>query len=134
MENLTKKKGGRPIKESPLERKIKVNVTKEELDKFKQLAEKANYKLSPFARELIVNGKITNLFSKEEQNAKIQLIGIANNLNQLLKECHTYGILGILTQVKTALDEVRLILDRYNLGSKNIKSNDCNSHSEGKIL
>ena len=129
MDNLIRKKGGRPLKKSPLEKKINVNLTIDEHEKCKQMAEKVNYKLSPFVRKLIVNGKISNLFSKEEQSAKLQLIGIANNINQLLKEVHTYGLIGLQPIVKTALDEIRLILDRYNSESINDKNNDCQSHT-----
>lgn len=71
--------------------------------------------MAEYIRRMVLNGGITNLFSEEEQQHKIQLIGMANNLNQLAKEAHTYGLVSVEQSASKALKDIRSILDRYKV-------------------
>jgi hypothetical protein len=66
---------------------------------------------------MTLQGGIINLYSEEEQKAKRQLIGMANNLNQLLKSVNTYGLENLELQVRMQLNEIDKILEKYKNGS-----------------
>jgi hypothetical protein len=40
---------------------------------------------------------------------------MANNLNQLVKEAHTYGTTSVEKKANALLDEIRSMLDRYDV-------------------
>ena len=92
-ETITKHSGGRPKK--PVKRDIVkgVRFTKAEYYVLKQKAAKAGIGISLFIRQMVINGKIKPLLDEEERQFVRQLIGMANNLNQLTKKGHQEGFL-----------------------------------------
>ena len=90
---ITKHSGGRPKK--PVKRDIikGVRFTKAEYYVMKQKAAKAGIGISLFIRQTAINGKIKPLLDEEERQFVRQLVGMANNLNQLTKKGHQEGLL-----------------------------------------
>lgn len=114
MEELeNNKKGGRPIKSKKYNKILRIRMNNEELNICKGKANSLNMPLATYLRLMIKQGKVTNLFTEEEQQHKVQLIGMANNLNQLMKEAHTYGLVSVEKSVRDSLTDIRKILDRY---------------------
>jgi hypothetical protein len=92
-ETITKHSGGRPKK--PVKRDIVkgVRFTKLEYYVVKQKAAKAGIGISLFIRQMAINGKVQSLLDEEERQFVRQLVGMANNLNQLTKKGHQEGFL-----------------------------------------
>jgi Bacterial mobilisation protein (MobC) len=117
IENNTSNKGGRPKAKFALEKIIPARFTQLEYDDICLKAKNLKVSNSYYLRAMALRGSIKNLFSEEEQIAKKQLIGIANNLNQLLKHSNTYGLETMIVQVRFQLDVIDKILEKYNYGS-----------------
>jgi hypothetical protein len=117
IKNNTTNKGGRPKSKSSLEKIIPARFTQAEYEDICLKAQSLKVSKSFYIRAMVLQGSIKNLFSEEEQIAKRQLIGIANNLNQLLKHSNTYGLETMIIQVRFQLDVIDKILEKYNNGS-----------------
>lgn len=108
-ESGRKKKAGRPAKTVKKEIRACVRYTKIEYFIIKEKAGKANLNVSEYIRQLSIHGKVNARLSQEEQTWIRQLIGMANNLNQLAKACHQQGISQALISFewyRTELDEL----------------------------
>lgn len=110
-------KGGCPKKKNPLEKVAPARFTFSEYELIKSKSEILKISVSAYIRSMTLQGNVRNLFSDEEQKAKRQLIGMANNLNQLLKSVHTFGLENLELQVKMQLNEIDKILEKYKNGS-----------------
>jgi hypothetical protein len=107
--------GGRPVKIDKLLKRVRIRLSDKDMTQCQKKAKQANLSLPEYIRAIVLKGKVTNIFSEEERQHKIQLIGMANNLNQLAKEAHTYGLVSVENDLKESLRDVREILDRYKL-------------------
>jgi hypothetical protein len=108
-ETITKHPGGRPKK--PVTRDIVkgVRFSKAEFYVVKQNAAKAGIGISLFIRQTAINGKIKPLLDEEKRQFVRQLVGMANNLNQLTKKGHQEGFLTavlMFEKYKNAMDEL----------------------------
>lgn len=92
-ETITKHSGGRPKKTVKRDIVKGVRFTRAEFFVVKQNAAKAGIGISVFIRQMSTNGKIKPLLDEEERRFVRQLIGMANNLNQLTKKGHQEGFL-----------------------------------------
>lgn len=110
-------KGGRPKIEQPLNKVIPARFTAFEYKEIMHKSKLLKISNSSYIRSMTLQGSIRNLFTDEEQHAKKQLIGMANNLNQLLKMANTYGVETVIQAVKMHLYEIDKILGRYKNGS-----------------
>jgi len=92
-ETITTHSGGRPKK--PVKRDIVkgIRFTKSEFFVVKQKAAKAGIGISSFIRQMAINGKVQSPLNEEERQFVRQLVGMANNLNQLTKKGHQEGFL-----------------------------------------
>src|ERR1700753_1797807 len=93
METVTasKKKTGRPVKAVKKEVRASVRFTRAEYFIVREKAGKAGMKTAPYLRQLAIHAQVTARLSDEERLFIRQLIGMANNLNQLAKSCHQEG-------------------------------------------
>jgi len=95
METVTKrrKKAGRPAK--PIKREVRtcIRFTKPEHFIIKAKASTAGLKVAAYIRQVAIYAKVTTRLTEEERHFVRQLIGMANNLNQLAKSCHQEGAL-----------------------------------------
>lgn len=115
----TKNKGGRPkANREKLDKVLPCRLTTKEYDKLIDDAKLANLKPSELGRQYITKGFVSNLFSEEEQNEKRQLIGIRNNLNQLVKLAHSTGFRSRANEIEKQIKEIDIILERYKYVSK----------------
>ncbi len=110
-------KGGRPKMVNALDKVAPSRFSIKEYETIKAKSDLLKISVSEYIRKMTLQGNIKNLHSEEEQNAKRQLIGMANNLNQLLKSVHTYGLENVELQVKLQLDQIDVILKKYKDGS-----------------
>lgn len=119
MENQIKqKKAGRPIKHNGLTIILTIRMTKEDFDSCKQKAEQANISIASYIRNIARDGVIINTFSKESTNHRTALIGIANNLNQLVKLAHTYSLTNLEKEAGETHANVKEIIDYYKIKPK----------------
>ncbi len=118
MEAKKPKQAGRTKIEDALECVIPARFTQTELEEINQQSKRLKISRSAYIRSMTLRGKVENLFTEEEQNAKKQLIGIANNLNQLLKLSHIHGLEKMIKQVNAQLWNIDKILDKYNNGRR----------------
>ena len=101
--------GGRP--EKPVKKEIirSIRFSKTEFFIIKQLALKAGLQITSYVRQTALHGKIISRLSEEERLFVRQLIGIANNLNQLTKKGHQEGFLTavlLFEKYKNFIDEL----------------------------
>lgn len=86
-----KQKNGRPKKAVKKEIVRSVRFSKTEYFIVKQHASKSGLKITVYIRQMALNGKIKPVLNEEERQIVRQLIGMANNLNQLTKMGHQEG-------------------------------------------
>ncbi len=116
-----KRSKGRPSKaEQSKSERLTCRFTAQEYEALEAKAERVGLKITQLGRELILKGKVTNLFSVEEQADKKQLIGLSNNLNQIAKNLNyfakNFSMKGVSNQVKKIdehLDTIDEILKKY---------------------
>ena len=107
--NKIKHKGGRPKKVVRREIIKGIRFTKAEYYVIKQNASKAGTKICFYIREMALNGNINSRLNEEERLFVRQLIGMANNLNQLTKKGHQAGLLTavlMFEKYKNLIDEL----------------------------
>lgn len=113
------KKGGRPpLGKKRLGKTFSCRLSDSEYEKLWHDAQKSNMKLSVLGRKYLVDGIVYSIFSDEEQTEKRQLIGIRNNLNQLVKLAHIGGFRSQFIQLNEQLKQIDEILNRYQNVSK----------------
>jgi len=89
---IIKHKGGRPRK--AVNRTVtSLRLSKVELYVIKSKATKAGLRLTAYIRQMAINGKVTARLNEEERQFVRELVGMANNLNQLTKKGHQEGLL-----------------------------------------
>ena len=104
-----KRKNGRP-KKSVTKKVIKsVRFSKTAYFIVKQHASKSGLKITVYMRQMALQGKIISRLSEEERQIVRQLIGMANNLNQLTKMGHQEGFITpvlMFENYKNLMDEL----------------------------
>ncbi len=105
-----KHRGGRPTKAIKREAATGVRFTKAEYFIVKQKATKAGYKPTQYIRQMAINGKIIARLSQEEKQFIRQLIGMANNFNQLTKLAHKEKMLTAILHFERYRNEMDRLL------------------------
>ena len=88
-----KQKNGRPKKAVKKEIVRSIRFSKTEYFIVKQSAVKTGLKITTYVRQMALQGKIISRLNEEERQFVRQLIGMANNLNQLTKKGHQEGFI-----------------------------------------
>jgi len=104
---------GRPVKESAkLTRSINLKLTEADFATLRQKAASLGMTATQYARQMALNGKIVDRYTKEELDQRRKIAGEANNLNQLAKLAHSNGftvawreIISVVAILKTLLDD-----------------------------
>ena len=109
MEEVKKEKkgAGRPKKAVRKEIRACIRFTRVEYFIIRQKAAKAGVKASAYLREIAISGQVKPRLSDEERQFVRQLIGMANNLNQLTKKSHQEGLLILMRY----FEEYRHLID-----------------------
>jgi hypothetical protein len=88
-----KHKNGRPKKAVRKEIVRSIRFSKTEYFIVKQQASRSGLKITVYIRQIALQGKIISRLNEEERQFVRQLIGMANNLNQLTKKGHQEGFI-----------------------------------------
>lgn len=108
-ERKIKHSGGRPTKSVKRDIIKGIRFSKIEYYVVKQKASRAGKNITSYIRHVSLQQKIQTALNEEERRFVRQLIGIANNLNQLTKKAHQEGlqeILIVFEQYKKLMDEL----------------------------
>ena len=108
--------GGRPKLEPERKKRYGVKVYFEE-ENYNKLVWKASVCKLPISRiiyEFAVNGYVKEALSTEVLFLMRRLSGMANNMNQLAKDSHTYGFIAIEKDLLYMRDEIIKIIDTIN--------------------
>src|ERR1700732_1396945 len=107
METVSKrrKKAGRPAKTIKREIRTCIRFTKPEHFIIKEKAATAGLKTAAYIRQLAIYAVINPRLTEEERHFVRQLIGMANNLNQLAKSCHQEGALKAMRYFRNFLEQ-----------------------------
>ena len=81
-----------------------------------QKAGKAGINVSEFIRQVAITGKVTARQTAEERHATQQLIGMANNFNQMAKVANREGMGSIRLLLEGCLLQVNGILNKLQHG------------------
>ena len=85
-------------------------------------ARKANRKLAEYIRESTLNGEVVSGHNAETVAIAKNLIGMANNLNQLTKLSHQRGLHETQVYVMDLLRKLKAILCEYRQATPTLKS------------
>ena len=120
-----KKKDGRPPtgRVRKLSKSVTVKFSKPSYEALKLRARKANRKLAEYIRESALNGEVVCGHNTEAVAIAKNLIGMANNLNQLTKLSHQRGFHETHVFVVDLLRRLKAILGEYRQASP--KSKPC---------
>ena len=90
MQEQNRRKGGRPPtgRIHKLSKSVTVKFSKPSYEALRLRARKANRKLAEYIRESALNGEVVSGHNTETIAIAKNLIGMANNLNQLAKLSH----------------------------------------------
>ena len=104
---------GRPAKAVKKEIRAAVRFTKAEYFIIRQKANKAGITASCYIREIAINGNVKSRFNEEERQFVRQLIGMANNFNQVAKKAHEEGLLKAMLLFETYRQQVDDLLKSF---------------------
>jgi hypothetical protein len=109
---MQRKKAGRPAKAIKKETRTTVRFSKTEFFIITEKADKAGINLSDYIRQAAIQREIKPRLTDEDRHFVRQLIGMANNLNQLAKLCYQEGILRGMAYFETFRQKIDDILKR----------------------
>lgn len=105
-----KKSGGRPVSAKKKATIVRVRFDKEQYFILRHKAQKAGLNFSAYLRQAAEVTVIKARLTPEERDFIRKLVGMANNLNQLVKEFKQAGILKTATHVEGLRDKVDQLL------------------------
>ncbi len=125
IQKQNRKKGGRPPtgRIHKLSKSVTVKFSKPSYEALRLRARKANRKLAEYIRESALNGEVVSGHNTETVAIAKNLIGMANNLNQLAKLSHQRGLHETQVYVMDLLRKLKTILCDYRQASQISKSN-----------
>lgn len=107
--DIKKAKGGRPIAAVKRQAGTGVRFTPSEYSIVQQKAAEAGLRTTPYIRDMALNGQVLARLTDEQKHAVRQLIGMANNINQMAKMAHKEGMFELelsFNETKTQLDQI----------------------------
>ena len=119
-----RKKGGRPPtgRVRKLSKSVTVKFSKPSYEALRLRARIANRKLAEYIRESALNGEVVSGHNTEAVAIAKNLIGMANNLNQLTKLSHQRGLHETQVYVMDLLRKLKAILCEYRQATPTLKS------------
>lgn len=101
-----------------LSKSVTVKFSKIDYDRLCHRSRQANRSLAEFLRESAFNVQIVARHSIEETTVMRNLVGMANNLNQLTKLSHQMGLYRTKNSVMELLGKLIRIMDEYKLAER----------------
>lgn len=111
-----KKTPGRPKKIVRRELTSGIRLTKSEAFIIREKAQKAGLPYTNYIRKMAIYGEVKARFTEEERQFVRALIGISNNLNQLVKLGHQEGLLNATLHFQNYRDQIDELLNRLRNG------------------
>lgn len=102
----SKKKAGRPAKVIKKEIRKTIRFSGTEYFVIKEKAAQAGVNASEYIRQTAIYTTIKARLTEEERQFVRQLIGMANNLNQLAKACHQQNMLSAYYQFQAEIKQL----------------------------
>lgn len=106
------RKRGRPKKAITRSVSLVVRITPTERLAIAGKARNAGMRISDWFRQSAKTSEIRPRLSKEETGYLRTLSGMANNLNQLTKLAHQGGLVSIMANLRSLLNEVERLMER----------------------
>ena len=122
---------GRILHTTLLSKSVTVKFSKPSYEALRLRARKANRKLAEYIRESALNGEVVSGHNTETVAIAKNLIGMANNLNQLTKLSHQRGFHETHVYVVDLLRRLKAILGEYR--QANPKSKPCRMTADTMI-
>ena len=112
-----KKKGGRPPigRVRKLSKSVTVKFSKPSYEALRLRARKANRKLAEYIRESALNGEVASGHNAETVAIAKNLIGMANNLNQLAHKANAAGFATVRLECRVLVARIEELLNRILL-------------------
>lgn len=106
---------GRPKASSfrKLSKSVTVKFSKPDYDRLCLHSSQTNRTLAEYIRDSAFNAQIVAKHSPEEITTMRNLIGMANNLNQLTKLSHQIGLYRTVNMVTELLEKLKAIMNEY---------------------
>lgn len=111
-EERKKKGAGRPAKNIKKEINASVRFSSSEYFIVKEKAAECRFSISNYIRQAAIHLLIKPRLTEEERLFVRQLVGMANNLNQMVKACHQEGLLQSMVFFEGYRKEVDEILKK----------------------
>lgn len=105
-----KKAGGRPLVATKKETVVRVRFDKGQYFILRHKAQKAGLNFSTYLRQAAENAPIKARLTPEERDFIRKLVGMANNLNKLVKEFKQAGIIKTATYIEDLREKVDQLL------------------------
>jgi hypothetical protein len=108
-EERKKKGAGRPAKNVKKEINASVRFSSSEYFIVKEKAVECGFSISNYIRRTAIHLSIKPRLTEEDRLFVRQLVGMANNLNQMVKACHQEGLLQAMVffeSFRQQLDEI----------------------------
>lgn len=125
IQKQNREKGGRPPtgRIHKLSKSVTVKFSKPSYEALRLRARKANRKLAEYIRESALNGEVVSGHNAETVAIAKNLIGLANNLNQLTKLSHQKGFHETHVYVMDLLRKLKAIFCEYRQATSASKLN-----------
>lgn len=114
-DNNTIKPKGRPKTSSfrKLSKSVTVKFSKPDYDRLCLRSKQTNRTLAEYIRDSAFKAQIVAKHSTEEITTMRNLVGMANNLNQLTKLSHQIGLCRTANMVTELLEKLKAIMHEY---------------------
>ena len=106
------KKAGRPKQIIKKESATGVRFTNAEYLIVEEKAKMAGLKITQYIRQVALGGNVVSRLNEEEKQLIRQLIGIANNLNQLTKKAHQKGFFSVVKELEKYYQILDMVLNK----------------------
>ena len=101
-----------------LSKSVTVKFSKIDYDRLCHRSRQANRSLAEFLRESAFNAQIVAKHSTEETTLMRNLVGMANNLNQLTRLSHQMGFYRTKNTVMELLGKLKRIMNEYKTSER----------------
>ncbi|MDB9153513.1 plasmid mobilization protein [Parabacteroides distasonis] len=98
-----------------LSKSVTVKFSRIDYERLLHRSRQANRSLAEFLRESAFNAQIVARHSIEETTVMRNLVGMANNLNQLTKLSHQTGFYRTKNVVMELLEKLKVIMNEYKI-------------------
>ena len=98
-----------------LSKSVTVKFSRIDYERLLHRCRQANRSLAEFLRESAFNAQIVARHSTEEATVIRNLVGMANNLNQLTKLSHQTGFYRTKNVVMELLEKLKVIMNEYKI-------------------